>query len=172
MQSKRTISGELSNDWLIVDEQHSKNKAVRHIQLNDEQKDILDPQFREFCEQGAKHDLFTRLEAEASRGINGGMINKLFQKYDLLVGPTMPTKAFKAESQIPLGWGEDIFDWTPFTYPFNLTCHPASTINCGFSEGLPIGFQIIGKKDADLDTFICSAAIEKALNLTNNWPEI
>ena len=33
--------GELSNDWLIVDEQHSKNKAVRHIQLNDEQKDIL-----------------------------------------------------------------------------------------------------------------------------------
>ena len=33
--------GELINDWLIVDEQHSKNKAVRHIQLNDEQKDIL-----------------------------------------------------------------------------------------------------------------------------------
>ena len=136
---------------------------------NDE-KDLLDPKFREFCEEGAEHSLFTRLEAESSRGINGVMINELFQNYDLLVGPTMPTKAFKAESNIPEGWGKDIFDWTPFTYPFNLTCHPAATVNCGFSDGLPIGFQIIARKDADVDTFICAAAIEKSLDLVDKWP--
>ena len=29
--------------------------------------------------------------------------------------------------------------------PFNITGHPALTINCGFdSEGLPIGLQIVG----------------------------
>ena len=138
--------------------------------FNNDEKDLLDPKFREFCEEGAEHSLFTRLEAESSRGINGVMINELFQNYDLLVGPTMPTKAFKAESNIPEGWGKDIFDWTPFTYPFNLTCHPAATVNCGFSDGLPIGFQIIARKDADVDTFICAAAIEKSLDLVDKWP--
>ena len=53
-----------------------------------------------------------------------------------------------------------------------MTCHPAATVNCGFSDGLPIGFQIIARKDADLDTFVCAAAIEKALNLTDKWPSI
>ena len=33
--------GELVGDWLIVDENHSKNKSVRHIQLNARQIDIL-----------------------------------------------------------------------------------------------------------------------------------
>ena len=140
--------------------------------FSNDEKELLDPKFKNFCEEGAELSLFERLEAEASRGLNGGMINELFQNYDLLVGPTMPTKAFKAEDQVPEGWGNDVFNWTPFTYPFNMTCHPAATVNCGFSDGLPIGFQIIARKDADLDTFVCAAAIEKALNLTDKWPSI
>ena len=53
-----------------------------------------------------------------------------------------------------------------------MTCHPAATINCGFSDGLPIGFQIIAKKDYDADTFICAAALEEALSLKDMWPDI
>ena len=113
-----------------------------------------------------------RLEAESSRGVNGTVINGLFQKFDLIVGPTMPTVAFKAEDLVPEGWGDDEFKWTPFTYPFNMTCHPAATVNCGFSDGLPIGFQIIAKKDFDVDAFICASALEEALSLTNEWPSI
>ena len=78
--------------------------------------------------------------------MNGTVINEIFQKFDLIVGPTMPTVAFKAEDLVPEGWGGDEFDWTPFTYPFNMTCHPAATINCGFSNDLPIGFKIIATK--------------------------
>ena len=63
----------------------------------------------------------------------------------------MPTVAFKAENIVPDGWDQDEFDYTPFTYAFNMTCHPAATINCGFSDGLPIGFQIIAKKDYDVE---------------------
>ena len=137
-----------------------------------EEKNLLDPIFRKFCELGSKNSLFTRLEAESSRGTNGAVINEIFQKYDLIVGPTMPTVAFKAEDLVPEGWGDDEFDWTPFTYPFNMTCHPAATLNCGFSNGLPIGFQIIAKKDYDVDTFICAAALEKALSLKDIWPDI
>ena len=35
-------------------------------------------------------------------------------------------------------------DWSPFSYPFNLTQQPACSIPCGFTEaGLPIGLQIV-----------------------------
>ena len=37
---------------------------------------------------------------------------------------------------------------------------------------LPIGFQIIAKKDYDVDAFICAAALEEALSLTEIWPDI
>lgn len=38
--------------------------------------------------------------------------------------------------------------WTPMrTFPFNLTGHPALTVPIGFSNGLPLGMQIIGKRN-------------------------
>ena len=30
--------------------------------------------------------------------------------------------------------------------PFNLSGHPALSINAGFSEGLPVGMMIVGRK--------------------------
>ena len=140
--------------------------------FTEEENDLLDPVFKKFCDIGKEHSLFTRLSAENSRGENAGVINKIFQKFDLIVGPTMPTVAFKAENIVPDGWNQDEFDYTPFTYPFNMTCHPAATINCGFSDNLPIGFQIIAKKDYDVDAFICAAALEEAQSLTEIWPDI
>jgi aspartyl-tRNA(Asn)/glutamyl-tRNA(Gln) amidotransferase subunit A len=36
-------------------------------------------------------------------------------------------------------------DWSPFSYPFNMTRQPAASIPCGLtSTGLPIGLQIVG----------------------------
>ena len=137
-----------------------------------EQFSKLDPVFREFCEIGKTHSLFDRLEVEASRGSNGTVINKIFQKFDYIVGPTMPITAFSAEKLVPDGFGNNLFDWTPFTYPFNMTCHPAATVNCGFVEGLPVGFQIIAKPNADGDVFVCAATVETAVSLTDRWPNI
>ena len=44
------------------------------------------------------------------------------------------------------GWWE----WSPFTYPFNLTQQPAATVPCGFaSNGLPVAMQLVGAKFCD-----------------------
>jgi len=140
--------------------------------FSEKQMQILDPVFRKFCEIGSQHSLFDRLEAEASRGSNGMVINKIFQKYDYIVGPTMPTTAFQADKLVPEGWGEDLFAWTPFTYPFNMTCHPAVSVNCGFSNGLPVGFHIIAKAHEDGEAFVCAAAVEKIADLLGEWPSL
>jgi aspartyl-tRNA(Asn)/glutamyl-tRNA(Gln) amidotransferase subunit A len=67
----------------------------------------------------------------------------VFEKYDVIVGPTTPTPAFKIgeKTSDPLTmYANDIL-----TIPVNLAGVPAISIPCGFSNGLPLGLQIIGK---------------------------
>lgn len=66
-----------------------------------------------------------------------------FEKYDFLITPTVPSVAFKIgeETNEPLTmYMNDLC-----TTPVNLAGLPAISIPCGFSDGLPIGLQIIGK---------------------------
>ncbi len=73
------------------------------------------------------------------------------QKYNVLITPTMPIPAFEAGHDVPPGssltsWPQ----WTPFTYPFNLTQQPAISIPVGTtSAGLPVGLQIVGPRHSD-----------------------
>jgi aspartyl-tRNA(Asn)/glutamyl-tRNA(Gln) amidotransferase subunit A len=66
-----------------------------------------------------------------------------FKKFDVLMGPTMPIAPFKIGEKIqnPLA----LYMCDVLTAPANLTGYPAISIPCGFSDGLPIGLQIIGK---------------------------
>ncbi|WP_019637537.1 Asp-tRNA(Asn)/Glu-tRNA(Gln) amidotransferase subunit GatA [Paenibacillus fonticola] len=69
--------------------------------------------------------------------------DQTFEKYDAIVGPTTPTTAFSMGSQVddPLTmYLNDIL-----TIPVSLAGMPAISVPCGFSQGLPIGLQFIGK---------------------------
>ena len=85
------------------------------------------------------------------------------QDYDLLLTPTVPITAFAAGIDTPdttrfPQW----FDWTPLTWPFNLTRQPAASVPCGFVEGLPIGLQIIGPMFAEEKILRASRCVEQA----------
>ena len=54
-------------------------------------------------------------------------------------------------------------EWTPFSYPFNLTGQPACSVPCGFTEaGLPVGLQIVGPRYADPLVMRAARAFEQA----------
>jgi aspartyl-tRNA(Asn)/glutamyl-tRNA(Gln) amidotransferase subunit A len=76
----------------------------------------------------------------------GSKMLAFFQSWDLLLTPTMPLAAFAAGIDFPPQAGRGEWnDWTPFTYPFNLTRQPAISVPCGFTKaGLPVGLQIVG----------------------------
>jgi aspartyl-tRNA(Asn)/glutamyl-tRNA(Gln) amidotransferase subunit A len=55
------------------------------------------------------------------------------------------------------------WQWSPFTYPFNLTQQPAAAVPCGFvSNGLPVAMQIVGAKFADPLVLRAARAYEMA----------
>ncbi|MNY55570.1 Glutamyl-tRNA(Gln) amidotransferase subunit A [compost metagenome] len=67
----------------------------------------------------------------------------MFNNYDIIIGPTAPTTAFRIgeQSSDPLTmYLNDIM-----TIPVSLAGIPAISVPCGFVNELPVGLQIIGK---------------------------
>lgn len=83
-----------------------------------------------------------RVRAEATLALSS-----LLDRYDVLVSPTMPDVAFAAgEALADPVTQQHWIDWTPFTYPINMTRNPAASVPVGLSaEGLPIGMQLVGR---------------------------
>lgn len=71
--------------------------------------------------------------------------------YHLLMTPVLAVEPFEVNHEVPPGSDmRDWEEWTPFTYPFNLSQQPAASIPCGFSDsGLPVAFQLAGGKYDD-----------------------
>jgi Asp-tRNA(Asn)/Glu-tRNA(Gln) amidotransferase A subunit family amidase len=87
-------------------------------------------------------------------------------RYDLLLTPSMPVTALKVGREMPEtgDFGDDWLNWSPYTYPFNLTQQPAASVPCGLARnGLPMGVQIVGPLRADAMVLRAARAIEQAL---------
>jgi amidase len=54
------------------------------------------------------------------------------------------------------------FEMVPNTAPFNASGHPAMSIPCGMSDGLPIGLMLIGKYYDESVIYRAAAAFEGA----------
>jgi aspartyl-tRNA(Asn)/glutamyl-tRNA(Gln) amidotransferase subunit A len=125
---------------------------------------LMDPGLLEVARQGEKIPTQAYLAAVTQRGALGLLMNRFHQSYDLLVTPTLPLAAFAAGKEVSNLLKEKRWtDWTPFTYPFNLTQQPAATIPCGFTKkGLPVGLHIIGPRYADALVLRAARAFESA----------
>jgi amidase len=90
--------------------------------------------------------------------------NKVLASYDLLLMPTTPMKATPlppADAPLAL-WTQRAFEMLPNTSPFDVTGHPAMSIPCGMSDGLPIGLQLIGRRYEESTIYRAAGAFEQA----------
>ncbi|MBU1944098.1 MAG: Asp-tRNA(Asn)/Glu-tRNA(Gln) amidotransferase subunit GatA [Actinobacteria bacterium] len=86
---------------------------------------------------------------------------RAWESYDVLVSPTSPSVAFRLGEKTadPLSmYLSDIC-----TIPVNLAGIPALSLPCGLSEGLPVGFQVMGPPLAEQKLLDIAYALEQAL---------
>ena len=98
-----------------------------------------------------------------ARAVLGQTMAAFHQRFDLLVSPQLPLVAFAAGHDVPPGGGyRRWLDWSPFTYPFNLTQQPAASIPVGLAHGLPAAMQIVGPRYGEALVLRASRTIERA----------
>lgn len=137
--------------WGVLGAAETFHKVESHW---DERRDDLSPIFAYGIERGLERiDLPEMTRAAERRWENNQILAEVFEDVDLIVTPTTPTTAFVAEgpmlSEIE---GRTIKPMHSicFTYPFNLSGHPAVSLPCGFdADGLPVGLQIVGRRHSD-----------------------
>lgn len=95
----------------------------------------------------------------------------VFENYDVIIGPTTPTPAFKIgeKTSDPLTmYANDIL-----TIPVNLAGVPGISVPCGISqEGLPLGLQIIGKHFDESTVYRVAHAFEQATDHHTKKPQL
>lgn len=82
---------------------------------------------------------------------------------DLLLMPTLPLKATPippAEAPLEL-YLQRAFEMLPNTAPFDVTGHPAMTLPCGMSDGLPVGLMLIAKNFDEMTIYRAAHAFEQ-----------
>jgi aspartyl-tRNA(Asn)/glutamyl-tRNA(Gln) amidotransferase subunit A len=127
----------------------------------------MDKGLLETARMGEKVTTAQYLAAMQQRGALGLRMNEFHRSYDLLVTPTLPLAAFAAGKEVSNLLQEKRWtDWSPFSYPFNLTQQPAATVPCGLTKkGLPVGLHIVGPRYADALVLRAARAFESTQTL-------
>jgi aspartyl-tRNA(Asn)/glutamyl-tRNA(Gln) amidotransferase subunit A len=125
----------------------------------------MDPGFLAMADLGKDYSLADYLDAYTARQDLAIAMARFHEKYDLLLTPQMATPAIEAGRVTPSdgSYGDNWLNWSPYTYPFNLTQQPAASVPCGYSsDGLPIGLQIVGPARQDHLVLRAARAFESA----------
>jgi len=137
---------------------------------------LLDPGLLAVIERTKSLSAAEMANALQQRNTYYTAMRQFMDQFDLLLTPTLPVTAFTAGLDEPDGWQRATLaplDWTPFTFPFNLTGQPAATVPCGFDRnGLPVGLQIVGRWRDDSTVLRAAAAFESAMPWTGFRPPL
>ncbi|WP_322819400.1 Asp-tRNA(Asn)/Glu-tRNA(Gln) amidotransferase subunit GatA [Tepidiforma sp.] len=82
------------------------------------------------------------LKAQKVRTLISREFAAAFERYDVLITPTSPTVAFPIGAKVDDPFAMYLNDI--YTLPASVAGLPAVSVPCGFSDGLPVGMQIIG----------------------------
>ncbi|KJC48588.1 amidase [Bradyrhizobium sp. LTSP849] len=124
-------------------------------------RDRMDPVLVEWIAAGSRATLVDFRKAQVARSRLYRAVQRLFEDYDFLVTPTLPTTAITTEAGKTV---DALFNrgWNAFVYPFNQSGNPALSVPNGFgADGLPTGLQIVGRWWKDNDVLRLGAILER-----------
>ena len=161
--------------WIVF---FAGNAYAVNGHLLDDPDDPLTWYGRWAIEQGAQVTAadYIRALGERDRMINQFMDQ--FDKFDLLLSPTMATTAFSTERYPETVGGQEPYPipawgFLPYTHPINTIGFTAASIPCGFdSDGMPIGLHIIGKPGDEETVLAASRAFEEARPWAHLRPQV
>ncbi len=141
-----------------------------------DRRDQIDPGLLPIVEEATKLPPTKYVQAWFDRLAWWQLARALFERYDLLLTPTVACpplrigEFYPAEiGGVPVGREAA----SVFTFIFNMTGQPAATVPCGFTKaGLPIGLQIIGRRFDDVTVLRASAAFEAARPWAQHRPAL
>ncbi|WP_144460908.1 Asp-tRNA(Asn)/Glu-tRNA(Gln) amidotransferase subunit GatA [Siminovitchia fortis] len=109
-------------------------------------------------------------KAQQARSLIKQDFDNVLSKYDVVIGPTTPTPAYKMGEVV-----DDIMTMYAgdlLTIPVNLAGLPAISVPCGYSNGLPLGLQIIGNYFDEETIYRVAHAFEQATNYHEQKPQL
>lgn len=110
------------------------------------------------------------LQAQRVRQLIANDFSQAFEQVDLIIGPTTPEPAFKLgeKTNDPVTMYLDDL----YTTAVNLAGLPALSAPCGFSQGLPLGMQLIGPHFAEGRLLAAAHAYQQATDWHQHIPEV
>lgn len=108
------------------------------------------------------------LRAQQVRGLMVQEFNQIFEKYDVIAGPTSPLPAFKLGELKNDPMALKLLDFC--TIPANMLGGPAISINAGLADGLPVGIHFMAPVLADEKLLQVAYAAEQVLGATVRAP--
>jgi aspartyl-tRNA(Asn)/glutamyl-tRNA(Gln) amidotransferase subunit A len=135
--------------------------GTRLAPMLEKQRGLIDPAVAETLDGALRQDLRTYYSKVFERYALRERMRLLFERYDLLLSPTLPVAALDVGVNVPAHLADrNLVSWVYYTYPFNLTGQPAATVCAGLSGGMPVGLQLVGRALGEYDVVRAAAAFE------------
>jgi len=110
------------------------------------------------------------LKAQQARTLIRQDFDRVFQDVDALVTPTSPVTAFKIGEKS--GDPVQMYLIDVCTLPVNISGLPGLSVPCGFSDGLPVGLQLIGPQFSEETLLRTAHAYESATGWSKARPAL
>jgi aspartyl-tRNA(Asn)/glutamyl-tRNA(Gln) amidotransferase subunit A len=140
----------------------------------------FDPTLLATIEAGQNYSATDLVEAQNTRTAFFRKVQALFERVDAIASPTLsaPPLPVGTDPHAPITIAGREFSgirgaWYPYTYPFNLTGHPALSLPCGLThDGLPLGLQLVGRWHEDHLLLDLAGKFEAAIGFSARPPQL
>ncbi len=156
-------SPDLGDPSFILQTLYGGAQAGAHAARPAQQKAQMDPALVAYAEASATLTVVDHVKALTARQAMVDALRRFFERYDLLLTPTLALPAFPLGLVGPrevAGRAVTHLGWT-LCYPFNYSGQPAISVPAGWTtSGLPVGLQIVGRRLEDAQVLRAAATFE------------